>query len=231
MQNAWVADIDRLLPLQPFPRTVYCALLNDGAALDALGETVHQPPYKAPPRAPVLGIKPRNCFVGDGQAIVVPHGVDELQMGPSLGLVIGRSLCRVSEVEALGGLAGYTVCNDVCVPHASHYRPGLRFRCRDTFLPIGPRVVATHHVADPDALSLSVQLDGHTVFNASTAGMRRSAARLLADVSEFMTLAAGDMLLLGAPFGAPRARVGQRVSITIEGVGTLTNPLVAEGAA
>ncbi|MEO7851149.1 MAG: fumarylacetoacetate hydrolase family protein [Rubrivivax sp.] len=231
MQNVWVADIDRLLPLQPFPRTVYCALLNDRAALDALGDAVHQPPYKAPPRAPVLGIKPHNCFVGDGQAIVVPRGVDELQMGPSLGLVIGRSLRRVSEAEALGGLAGYTVCNDVCVPHASHYRPSLRFRCRDTFLPIGPRIVAAHPVADPDALNLVMQIDGDTVFTASTGGMQRSAARLLADVSGFMTLLAGDVLLLGTPFGAPRARVGQRVSITIEGVGTLTNPLVAEGAA
>lgn len=229
MQNVRVTDSERLLPLQPFPRTVYCALLNDGATLDALGDAVHQPPYKAPPRAPVLGIKPRNCFVGDGQAIVVPRGVDELQMGPSLGLVIGRSLCRVSEAEALGGLAGYTVCNDVAVPLASHYRPGLRFRCRDTFLPIGPRIVAAQQVAEPDALSLVVQIDGHTVFNASTAGMRRSAARLLADVSSFMTLVAGDVLLLGTPFGAPSARIGQRVSITIEGVGTLTNPLVAEG--
>ncbi len=231
MQNVRVADIDWLLPLQPFPRTVYCALLNDRAALDALGNAVHQPPYKAPPRAPVLGIKPRNCFVGDGQAIVVPHGVAELQMGPSLGLVIGRDMRRVSEAAALAGLAGYTVCNDVSMPHASHYRPGLRFRCRDTFLPIGPRVVAAQQVADPDALSLSVQLDGDTVFQASTAGMQRRAARLLADVCEFMTLAAGDVLLLGTPFGAPRARAGQRVSITIDGVGTLSNPLVAEGAA
>jgi 5-oxopent-3-ene-1,2,5-tricarboxylate decarboxylase/2-hydroxyhepta-2,4-diene-1,7-dioate isomerase len=211
--------------------TVVGVLLNHRDALAALGDSVNHAPYKAPPRAPVLYIKPRNCFIGHGDAIVVPAGVDELEMGATLGMVMGRDTCRVSEAEALSRVIGYTVCNDVSVPHPSYYRPSLRFKCRDAFLPIGPCIVGARHVRDPDALAIRVDIDGRTLHQGSTAGMLRSAARLIADVSEFMTLSAGDVLMLGVPFGAPRARAGQNVRIHIEGVGTLENPLVAEARA
>jgi 5-oxopent-3-ene-1,2,5-tricarboxylate decarboxylase/2-hydroxyhepta-2,4-diene-1,7-dioate isomerase len=214
----------RVLPVG----TAYGTLLNHRDALAALDGAVHQPPYKAPPKAPVLYIKPRCTHIGHGDAIVVPDGVDELEMGATLGMVIGRTACRVSEADALSCVAGYTVCNDVSVPHASYYRPSMRFKCRDSFLPIGPWIIGAHHVADPDALALQVEIDGHTVQRSSTGGMQRSVARLIADVTEFMTLSAGDVLMLGVPFGAPRARAGQRVRISIEGVGTLENPLVAQ---
>jgi 5-oxopent-3-ene-1,2,5-tricarboxylate decarboxylase/2-hydroxyhepta-2,4-diene-1,7-dioate isomerase len=221
--------LDEQLPLhREHLGTVFVALLNDPAQLAALGDAVHQPPYKAPPRAPVLGIKPRNCFIGDGEAIVVPRGVDELQMGPTLGIVIGQVGRRLRPGDAARVIAGYVVCNDVCVPHASHYRPALRHRCRDGFLPIGTSML---QVDDPDALDIVVRIDGKAVMHASTRGMQRGVTKLVADISGFMTLAPMDMLLLGVPFGAPRAHAGQTVSIQIERVGSLSNPLVAEGDA
>jgi 5-oxopent-3-ene-1,2,5-tricarboxylate decarboxylase/2-hydroxyhepta-2,4-diene-1,7-dioate isomerase len=212
-------------------RTAYGALLNHRAALAALGDAVHAAPYKAPPKAPVLYIKPRNTFAGHGDAVVVPTGVDELEIGATLGIVIGREACRVSEAEALACVAGYTVCNDLSVPHASYYRPSLRFKCGDGFLPLGPWVVAARHVAAPDALAVRVHLDGRLVQQTSTAGMQRPVARLIAEVSAFMTLAAGDLLMLGVAAGAPRASAGQRVRIDIDGIGALENPLLAEAAA
>ncbi len=211
--------------------TVYGCLLNHRAALTALGDAVCQPPYKAPPKAPVLYIKPRNCHIGHGAPIIVPPGIEALEIGATLGLVIGRTACRVSEADAMSVVAGYTVCNDVSVPHALYYRPSLRFKCRDSFLPMGPSIVAARHVAHPDGLDVAVSVDGQCVQRASTSGMQRACARLLADVSEFMTLSPGDVLMLGVPHGAPQARAGQTVSITIGSLGTLTNPLVAEGAA
>ena len=93
---------------------------------------------------------------------------------------------------------------------------------------IGPWIVGAQHVADPDALGITVTVDGHVVQRSGTAGMVRATARLIADVTDFMTLSAGDVLMLGVAAGAPRARAGQQVSITIDGVGTLQNPLVAE---
>lgn len=210
--------------------TVYGTLLNHRAALAALGDAVHQPPYKAPPKAPVLYIKPRNTHNRHGGDIVVPHGVAQLEVGAALGIVIGRTACRVNEGQALEFIAGYTVCNDVSVPHDSYYRPSLRFKCRDGFMPIGPAVVGTQQVAQPDALDITVSIDGEVLQRTSTAGMLRPVAALIAAVTHFMTLSPGDVLMLGVPAGAPRVRAGQHVSITIAGVGTLENQLIAEKA-
>ena len=207
--------------------TVYGTLLNHADALAALGEAVHEPPYKAPPKAPVLYIKPRNTWADAGDAIVVPAGVNELEIGATLGLVIGRTACRVREAEALSFVAGCVIVADVSVPHASYYRPSLRFKARDGFCPIGP-VVPLERVGALDALQVQVEVDGVLVHRSSTAGLIRTAARLLAEVSEFMTLSPGDVLMLGVAAGAPRARAGQRVSILIDGLGRLDNPLVAE---
>jgi 5-oxopent-3-ene-1,2,5-tricarboxylate decarboxylase/2-hydroxyhepta-2,4-diene-1,7-dioate isomerase len=208
--------------------TVYGTLLNHRAALAALGDAVHQPPYKAAPKAPVLYIKPRNCHIGPGDAIVVPAGAGEVEIGANLGIVIGRETCRVAEADALACVAGYTVCNDVSLPHASFYRPSLRFKCRDTFLPIAPGIAAARDLIAPDEAGFAVEVDGRTLQQGRMDGMQRPVARLIAEVSAFMTLNPGDVLMLGTPHGAPRARAGQRVAITIDGVGTLANPLVAE---
>jgi 5-oxopent-3-ene-1,2,5-tricarboxylate decarboxylase/2-hydroxyhepta-2,4-diene-1,7-dioate isomerase len=214
----------------PVAGAVYGTLLNDRAALDALGEAVAQPPYKAPPQAPVLYVKPRNTRSAHGWPIVVPAGVPALAMGACLGVVIGRTACRVRAGDALDFVAGYTVANDVCVPHESFYRPMVRYRCRDGFCPMGPWVIARRHVADPDGLDLRVEIDGVERQRANTGTFVRSVARLLADVTAFMTLAPGDVLLTGVPADAPLARAGQRVAIAIDGVGTLVNTLVAADA-
>lgn len=209
--------------------TVYGTLLNHRDALAALGNAVHEPPYKAPPKAPILYIKPRNTWIAAGEAIVVPTGVRELEIGATLGLVIGRAACGVNEADALSVVAGYVIVNDVSVPHDSYYRPSLRFKARDTFCPIGP-FVARDAVGSPDGLGIAVTIDGETVQRAGTAGLIRSAARLIADVSEFMTLMPGDVLSVGVAARAPRARSGQHVSISIDGLGRLDNSLIAEGA-
>ena len=103
--------------------TVYGTLLNYHDALEALGEQVHAAPYKAAPKAPILYIKPRNTLVGHGDPILVPADAPELEMGATLGVVIGRTACRVHADQALDHVAGYTIVNDVSVPHASFYRP------------------------------------------------------------------------------------------------------------
>lgn len=209
--------------------TVYGVLLNYKGALAALGDAVNEPPYKAPPIAPVLYIKPANTWIGDGAPIPVPGDVDALQMGAALGVVIGRTACRVPLEAALDYVAGYTVVNDVSVPHESFYRPSIRFKCRDGFCPIG-RIVDRVRAPNPDALAVRVFVDGALRQRNTTANLIRSTARLIADVTEFMTLVPGDVLLTGVPENAPLARAGQRVAIEIEHVGRVENPLVAEGA-
>ncbi|MFY7905779.1 MAG: fumarylacetoacetate hydrolase family protein, partial [Burkholderiaceae bacterium] len=140
-------------------RTVYGTLLNHRDALAALGEQVHAALYKAPPKAPVLYIKPRNTWAQPGAAVVVPADAPELEMGATLGLVIGRTACRVSVADALSFVSGYVVMNDISVPHAAVYRPSMRFKCRDGFCPMGPVVPAASHI-NPDALAITVSIDG-----------------------------------------------------------------------
>jgi 5-oxopent-3-ene-1,2,5-tricarboxylate decarboxylase/2-hydroxyhepta-2,4-diene-1,7-dioate isomerase len=210
----------------PLRGTVYGTLLNFRGALAALGDSVNQPPLKAPPKAPILYIKPRNTFAADGDAVSLPDGVEALEFGASLALVIGRTACRLAERDALDAVAGYAIANDVSVPHQPYYRPSLRFKCRDGFCPIGAAVPRSA-VPDPDALAITVEVDGEIVQRAHTSALIRPVAKLLADVTEFMTLSRGDLLLIGVPEGAPRLRAGQRATIRIEGVGELRNQVVA----
>lgn len=209
--------------------TVIGTLMNDPAALAALGEQVNQAPYKAPPKAPVLYVKPRNTLASHDAVIPLPAAAD-VEIGAALGIVIGRTACRVAAATALDHVAGFTIVNDLSLPHASFYRPGLRFRARDGFCPIGPRVVPRADIRHPDALAVRVFVDGARAQSTSTAGMVRGVARLLADVTDFMTLAPGDLLMLGVAAGAPRARAGQRVAVEIEGLGRLETTLVQEPA-
>jgi 5-oxopent-3-ene-1,2,5-tricarboxylate decarboxylase / 2-hydroxyhepta-2,4-diene-1,7-dioate isomerase len=211
----------------PSGGTVYGTLLNHREALAALGDQVNVAPYKAPPKAPILYIKPRNTWAKSGDTVVVPSDTHELQMGATLGLVIGRTACKVSVVDAMDHVAGFVVVNDISVPHDSFYRPSMRFKCRDGSCPMGA-YVPRDAVANPDALAVTVAIDGVLVQHTDTGGRVRSVAQLLADVTEFMTLNPGDILSIGVAAHVPLARAGQRVTITIEGVGQLENILVAE---
>jgi 5-oxopent-3-ene-1,2,5-tricarboxylate decarboxylase / 2-hydroxyhepta-2,4-diene-1,7-dioate isomerase len=214
--------------IAPFRLTgaVYGTLLNHRSALSELGSKAAQPPYNAPPRAPVLYIKPRNTLAASGDAVEIPAGMSELEAGPCLGLVLGRTARRVPLEGALHHVAGYLIVNDVSVPHDTFYRPSIRFKARDGFCPLGPAVVPRDASIDPDALTLRTYVDGVLVQTSSTADMVRSAARLLADVTEFMTLFPGDVLALGVAWPAPRVRAGQCVDIVADGLGTLSNEFV-----
>jgi len=207
---------------------VYGALLNHRSALAALGNSVNEAPYKAPPKAPVLYIKPRNTLAGNEAAVTVPRQVPELEIGATLGIVIGRTACRVSERTALEFVAGYLIVNDVSVPHARYYRPSIRQKARDGFCPLGPRVVARALVPNPDALQICVYINGQLQQSATTADLQRPVAALLADVTEFMTLAPGDVLTVGVAHPAPRVRAGQRVAIEIDPLGRLETLFVGE---
>ena len=219
---------------------VYGALLNHAPELAALGEAAHAAPYKSPPQAPVLQLRPRNTLAADGARVEVP--ADGVVVGASLGLVIGRSACRVAAADALAHVAGYLVVADLSSPMANplgqHYRPAVRQRTRDGFCVLGPQVVPAAALPSPDALVVQVLVDGQSAQTliqtltqtTDTAQRLRGVAQLLADVSDFMTLQSGDVLLMGASAGAPVARAGQAVEVRIAGMAGLRFELVAEPA-
>ncbi len=200
---------------------VYGVVLNDPATLAALGNAAHAPPYKAPPQAPVLYIKPRNTLAGPGTTVPMAGDAAAFEVGAALGLVIGRTACAVQPGQALAHLAGCTLVLDLSLPHDSFYRPQVRLKARDGSCLVGPAVRGI----DPDAALLTLAVDDHVVQRIDCSRMQRSAARLLADVSEFMTLRPGDVLMLGLAAGAPQVRSGQRFALSATGLGTLEGRL------
>lgn len=211
-------------------RTVVGCLLNFRGAWAAMEPAMHREPHFKPPAHPVLYLKPANTWRRNGDAIVLPAGVDEVEVGATLGVVIGTPASRVSEAEALDFVAGYAVVNDVTVPHTAVLRPPIRQKCRDSFCPIGETVAAAR-VGDPGALGIRAYVNGELKASNSTANLMRSVPRLLAEITEFMTLDEGDVLLVGVPENVPRARAGDSVAIEIDGIGRLENRIRAEGAA
>jgi 5-oxopent-3-ene-1,2,5-tricarboxylate decarboxylase / 2-hydroxyhepta-2,4-diene-1,7-dioate isomerase len=200
--------------------TVYGALLNFRGELEALGDQVNQPPYKAPAKAPVLYIKPANTWSADGAGIPVPAHVPKVEVGATIAMVM----------RAPGEIAGYVLMNDLSVPHASLFRPPVKFKCLDGFLGVGGTLLAPGSDVDPSRLVAEVRVNGRLEQTVAFDDLMRSPGQLLADVNEFMTLGAGDVLMLGCDVGRPLAKVGDRIEISAPGMGTLTNTLVAEAA-
>jgi 5-oxopent-3-ene-1,2,5-tricarboxylate decarboxylase/2-hydroxyhepta-2,4-diene-1,7-dioate isomerase len=200
--------------------TVYGTLLNFRAEVEALAPQMTQPPYKAPPKAPVLYVKTANTWSPHGSAIAVPAQVPEVEIGASVGMVIG----------AEGDVEGFVLMNDLSIPHASFFRPPVKFKCVDGFLGIGPVMRDAQDVADPANFLVEVRINGTLKQSLDFSGLVRPADKLLADVGEFMTLAHGDVLMLGCDAGRPLARAGDRIEISAPGFETLSNTLVQEAA-
>jgi 5-oxopent-3-ene-1,2,5-tricarboxylate decarboxylase/2-hydroxyhepta-2,4-diene-1,7-dioate isomerase len=200
--------------------TVYGVLLNFVNEVEALAPQMKQPPYKAPPKAPVLYVKTANTWSAHGATIAVPARVPEVQIGATIAMVIGDA----------GAVQGYVLMNDLSIPHASFFRPPVKFKCLDGFLGIGARMLPADQVGDPSAFTLEVRINGELKQSLDFSQLVRSAAELLANVGEFMTLRAGDVLMLGCDLGRPLAKAGDRIDITAPGFAALSNTLVAEAS-
>ena len=221
--------------------TVYGTLLNFRRECALWAPKMVEPPYLAAPRAPVLYVKTANTFVPAGAAVSV---TGEAQLGATLGLVIGgfesneavegASQAQVTinhEADALARVAGCVLIDDLSLPHASYYRPAIRWRNRDGFLVCAPAVTPAHEV-DLKTLTIEARVNGVRVQTVDLSTLVRDAASLLADVSAFMTLQPGDVLLLGTdclPDGTrPHAKAGDHVEISAPGLTALVHTLARE---
>ncbi|WP_017549758.1 fumarylacetoacetate hydrolase family protein [Salinicoccus carnicancri] len=212
----------------PISGTVYGAALNYRAVYDALAPEMHKHPYREPPKAPVLFIKPVNTHVAHRGFIPMPKERRSVTIGASLGIVIGRTATRVDAEGALDYVEGYTIVNDVSIPHESVYRPAYKEKARDGFCPIGPFVVEQSEVADPNNLDIRVYINDVLRQENNTSNLVRTVEQLIMDVTEFMTLYEGDVLLAGSPEMMPQAGNGDVVKIDISGIGRLTNEVKDE---
>jgi 2-keto-4-pentenoate hydratase/2-oxohepta-3-ene-1,7-dioic acid hydratase in catechol pathway len=188
------------------------------------------------PKAPLLFAKWPNTLIGDGEAIVLPPESKEVDYEAELGVVIGTSAKRVSEADALDHVEGYICLNDVSA-RDMQFGDGqwTRGKSPDTFCPVGPRLVPREEIADPQQLGIRCILNGETMQDSSTSQMIFSVAEIIAYVSQVITLEPGDLIATGTPAGVgvfkdPKVLLkdGDEVSIEIDGLGTLTNPVRKE---
>jgi len=208
--------------------TIFGVALNYRSLLDSRLAEFQEPPYKAPPTKPVLFIKTPNTRNRQQGEVVFPASCDRLQPGPAVGVVIGRKASRVTKDEALSYVAGLTIVNEFSLPEDSYYRPAVKAKCRDGFCPMGPEVVELADIKDCDQLVLKLHVNGELRQEGTTADWVRSIPELLADITEFMTLNEGDVLITGTPDGRVDVKIGDQVVVEVSGLGSLTNTIVAE---
>jgi 2-keto-4-pentenoate hydratase/2-oxohepta-3-ene-1,7-dioic acid hydratase in catechol pathway len=184
------------------------------------------------PERPVLFAKWSSALIGPNDPIVIPSISDAVDYEAELGVVIARATRRVSVEDALDAVAGYLCINDVSARDLQ-FEDGqwTRAKSLDTFCPVS-RPVPADAIADPQRLRIRCLLNGEVVQDSSTSEMVFSVAELIAFVSEAIELEPGDLIATGTPAGVGMARQrylkpGDEVSVEIEGVGTLTNPVAA----
>ena len=210
--------------------TVYGALLNFQGEMDAWAPQMSQAPYKAAPRAPVLYVKTANTWSANGAGITLPATTRQAEVGATIGVLIGPAALAEYARAATISIANYVLMNDLSIPHASFFRPPVKYKCVDGFLGVGSQLASTALAGDPARFKLEVHINGELRQRIDFAHLVRSANQLLADVSEFMTLQAGDILMLGCDTGRPLAQAGDRIDIHAPGLpafGTLSNTLLS----
>ena len=210
----------------PRPGKIVCVGLNYRDHAEEQGAEL--------PEAPLLFAKFTTSLIGPGDAIVIPPVVTKCDYEAELGVVLGATVKQVSTENALEAVAGYVAANDVSARDLQ-FGDGqwTRGKSPDTFCPVGPLVPASE-VPDPHALPIRAILNGEVVQESTTANLVFGVDEVISYASQTATLEAGDLILTGTPAGVgifrkpPRLlQPGDEITIEIDGVGSLTNPVVA----
>jgi 2,4-didehydro-3-deoxy-L-rhamnonate hydrolase len=210
----------------PRPGKIVCVGLNYKDHAEEQGAEL--------PAAPLFFAKYTTALIGPGDPIVIPPVVTRCDYEAELGVALGATVKGVSKENALEAVAGYVVANDVSARDLQ-FSDGqwTRGKSPDTFCPVGPLVPAAA-VPDPHVLGIRAILNGETMQDSTTSNLIFSIDEVISYASQTSTLEAGDLILTGTPAGVgvfrdpPRLlQPGDEITIEIDGVGSLTNPVVA----
>ena len=180
------------------------------------------------PEEPIVFFKATSSICGPNDAVEIPRGSTKTDWEVELGVVIGSRAKYVSEADALSHVAGYCILNDVSERDFQLHRSGqwVKGKSHDTFAPMGPWLVTTDEIADPQDLYMSLSVNGHTMQDGSTRTMHFSVATVIAHLSQFMTLHPGDVIATGTPPGVGMGQKppvylseGDTMVLRIEGLG------------
>jgi len=214
-------DQHLLAPVYP-PTKAACIGKNYAAHIEELGGGKQ-------PEEPIVFFKPNTSVIGPGEAIVRPYETQLLHYEGELTLVIGKKCRRVPPERAAEVIFGYTIANDVtCRDLQNRDGQWTRSKSFDTFCPLGPWIVTDIPIERAGNLHLRTTVNGEVRQDATTNLMLHGIAELVAHVTAFTTMYPGDILLTGTPAGIGEILPGDMVSVSIENIGTLTNPVVQE---
>lgn len=188
------------------------------------------------PEAPMLFAKWPNALIPTGAPIILPGGTDQVDYEAELAVIIGKRAKGVKAENALDVVLGYSIMNDVSArDYQAADRQWSRAKSQDSFGPFGPYLVTKDEIPDVQQLKIRCEVSGEVLQDSNTSEMVFTVAKLIEFISEGITLEPGDVIATGTPDGVGRFRNPQRylrpgdeVAITIEGLGTLRNPVIAE---
>jgi ureidoglycolate lyase len=230
LQKIRAADLNALPKIEGSPRIGPCVGRVGKFICVGLNYADHAAESgMAVPAEPVLFMKATSAIVGPNDDVVIPKGSIKPDWEVELGVVIGTEARYVSEADALNHVAGYCVVNDISERHFQAERGGqwVKGKSADTFGPIGPWLVTRDEVADPQALSMWLEVDGHRYQDGSTKTMVFGVAHLVHYISQFMSLQPGDVITTGTPPGVGMGikpepvwlKPGNVMRLGIEGLG------------
>ena len=187
------------------------------------------------PEQPMLFAKWTSSVIGPGDAIVLPPDTQEVDYEAELAVIIGQKCRGVSAERALDYVAGYTCMNDVSArDFQRNDKQWIRAKSQDTFGPIGPYLVTSDEISDPQTLGIRCILNGQRLQDSTTGDMIFTIRELIAFISRGVTLQPGDLITTGTPQGVGFARKppvflkdGDEVTVEIDGIGSLSNPVKA----
>ncbi|OBE98683.1 fumarylacetoacetate hydrolase family protein [Mycobacterium sp. 852002-10029_SCH5224772] len=182
------------------------------------------------PAEPVIFLKPNTAIIGPNVPIRLPANASPVHFEGELAVVIGRPCKDISAAQAVENILGYTVGNDVSArDQQKSDGQWTRAKGHDTFCPVGPWIVTDLKPLDPGDLELRTEVNGDVKQRSRTSLLIHDIGSIVEFISAVMTLLPGDIILTGTPAGVGPIEDGDTVSITIEGIGTLTNPVVRKG--
>lgn len=178
------------------------------------------------PDEPLIFLKPNTSVIGPNEPVFYPEQSSNVHFEGELAVVIGRICRKISAADASKVIFGYTVANDVTARDLQA-KDGQWARAKgyDTFCPLGPWIETEF---DPDDARVTTSLNGEIKQDGRTSDMVFPVPTIIEYVSSFMTLLPGDVILTGTPDGVGPMQEGDSVSVTVEGIGTLTNSVVSD---
>jgi 5-oxopent-3-ene-1,2,5-tricarboxylate decarboxylase/2-hydroxyhepta-2,4-diene-1,7-dioate isomerase len=179
---------------------------------------------------PVLLFKPNNTLLGHLGNIIYPTGATYMHYEAELVVVMGRQGRKIKAANANQYIKGYTIGNDVTVRDfiTNTFRPPIKAKGFDTFLPLGPCIVTCDELQDVSNLRLTTKVNGELRQEGNTKNLMHSVPELIQYISEFMTLEEDDLIMTGTPKGISPIKPGDKVEISIDHIGTLKNTVIAE---